>query len=271
MANCAYIVDYGSLDDGFNKLAASASAASIACSVAETEFPVSNLVNRISSKPCKFNTKTGIEIDIDFGSSQECQFIAIVGHKFSSSATITLENDDNAGMTSPDLSHSVTWHADAIYIVLSANYTNRYWRLSIDDASNTYNPWIGELVMGNLIEFSQNMDWKVQERTNFNSIQHKTDFELLWTYYLSKTTEIRAIDFKNVTNDTADELLTMIEATYGSRYPLVLVWDQDDFLSHSVYGKLSDQMTRTFNYVDVNDVKGITIKSSPFANALDDS
>jgi len=235
----------------------------------DTDFPAEYLVNQIASKPARFTQKTGLQINIDFGSSQKCNCIAILGHNLSSGATITIQNDDNSGMSSPDLNQALTWNEDQIVYLITSNDTNRYWRISIEDSGNSSYPMIGELILGEYIEFSQNFDWNIVENVQMNLITHKTDFQQTWSYFMNKTRSLGNMNFTKIDSTTLDELLTMFEDAKGSHYPILLIWD-DNNVNRSIYGKLGDQHGRHFNFVTLYSVTGLTITGLPFAKELDD-
>lgn len=255
--------------DGFNKIASSA--CTISCSEVDSDFPLTNLYNKIPSKPCRFDNKSQVFINIDFGQTQECELIALVGHNLTRNANILIENDDNSSMSSADLTHVVEWNEGEIYILLTANYDNRYWRITIDDPGNDGNPYIGELIMGNLLRFSQNHNWGVKDRDQFNTTSLKTPFGTNWTYYYNTVRSTENIRFRDIEDDTAEEIEVMFHDSQGSTRPMVFVWDGDSNLQKSIYGKISDKLGQALSFTDVNNIDSFKIVGLPFAVQINDA
>ena len=74
---------------------------------------------------------------IDLGVARAVDYCAILDHNFSSGATIKIQGNATNVWTAPSIDITLTHAADNIYYEFSATQTYRYWRLTVDDASNT--------------------------------------------------------------------------------------------------------------------------------------
>lgn len=76
-------------------------------------------------------------IDCDILNATAIDMFAILGHNYTSGATIAFYGADDAGFSSNVVTETVTWVAGSIFGFFSTPRTKRYWRLSISNASNT--------------------------------------------------------------------------------------------------------------------------------------
>lgn len=255
--------------DGYNK--AASSSCTISSDQEDSDWPLTYLTNGIPSKGTYFDDNEGIELDIDFGTSEQCTCIAFIGHNLTPGARVKIENDDNASQTSPDLEYYVGWSKDQIIIMLDSNNTNRYWRISIDDPENSENILIGELVMGNYYEFAQNFYWGLNYSKKTNNVSLKTPFGQQWSYHMNTLEELSGINFSMIEDQTVEELFDMFEGAKGSHYPLLFIWsDTDEDRQRSIYGKLSDSMSRNLTFLDVNEVTGLKVIGMNRPKTLED-
>lgn len=270
MANCQYIIDHGyALAKGWNKLATGAPSVSMTCDEALAAYPITNAVNKIPSKPVMFDDTGDADIFFSFPQSQKCSYFGIIGHNFHPNVTLTLKNDaDSDKCLTPDLNLSITLNAEEIHTLIAANQSNRYWKLEIRNGQPASgNMLIGELIAGEPFEFTQNFSWGVDHVYDHNVITHKTDYDQVWSYYMNRIRSLTGMSFEDISDTTAGELIDMIEASRGSLYPLVMIWD-DTNPNKSIYGKIKDQLKRDFNFVSVNNVTGLTVTGLPFAKTI---
>ncbi|MBW2638381.1 MAG: hypothetical protein JRC86_12885, partial [Deltaproteobacteria bacterium] len=75
--------------------------------------------------------------DLDLSTAYEVDFIAILNHNISDSATIKLIGADDDAFTTNKTEDEITHNANNIYFFLSASRTKRYFRLSIEDPTNS--------------------------------------------------------------------------------------------------------------------------------------
>jgi hypothetical protein len=76
-------------------------------------------------------------IDIDLLTACEANFIGLLGHNISSAAVIKLYGADDTAFTTNLTTDTITWALGSIYFFLSASRTKRYYRVSIEDPTNT--------------------------------------------------------------------------------------------------------------------------------------
>ena len=76
-------------------------------------------------------------IDIDLLVPCEANFIGLLGHNLSSAAVITLYGADNTAFTTNLTTDVIAWASGSIYKFLSASRTKRYFRVSIEDPTNS--------------------------------------------------------------------------------------------------------------------------------------
>jgi len=75
--------------------------------------------------------------DIDLLVACEANFIGLLGHNISSSAVIKLYGADDTAFTTNLTTDTITWASGSIYFPLAASRTKRYFRLSIEDPTNS--------------------------------------------------------------------------------------------------------------------------------------
>jgi hypothetical protein len=73
---------------------------------------------------------------IDLGAARAVDYCAILGHNFTSGATIKIQGNASDVWTAPSVDITLTYTANNIYYAFSSTQTYRYWRLTVDDASN---------------------------------------------------------------------------------------------------------------------------------------
>jgi hypothetical protein len=76
-------------------------------------------------------------IDLDQGSANQYNFVALINHNISASAVITVYGADDSAFTSNVVSDVVTYNASNVYFFLAAARTKRYIRVHVADPTNT--------------------------------------------------------------------------------------------------------------------------------------
>lgn len=102
----------------------------------ETSLPVSNITNFWKTKVHRATGDASEELKFDFGSAKAVQVVIIVGHNYSSGATVTLELNATDAWGAPSVSQVITWNEDIMIFVFSAAQTYRWARITIADGSN---------------------------------------------------------------------------------------------------------------------------------------
>ena len=264
MGNLKYIIDHhpaGDYVDGHNKIASPN--AIVSCVDEDIDFPATNLYNKVPSKPLIINASAS-EIVFNFGESTECDCIGIIGHNIPLTAYVSLHSSTNSTFTNNLTIRTLDVTKNEIYRTFNST-SRRYWRLVINTDIDQI--IIGEVVLGKCIELPQNMNWRFRHSYDYNNLTSKTDYGQSWSYHLNVLRSLEGLNFENIDNDTADMLLDMVDNAKGSHIPLIWFWD-DEQIDKSIYGKLADQYRRALNFIDVNSVTGLTIKSLPFAKIL---
>lgn len=83
-------------------------------------------------------------------------FVAILGHNIESGATITFEEDDNSGFTSPTATPAFTWSADNIFEFLATPLTGQFVRLKLVKAGGfAVAPQVATILCGSYFELNR--------------------------------------------------------------------------------------------------------------------
>jgi hypothetical protein len=162
-------------------------------------------------------------IDLDQGSANQFNFVALINHNISASATITVYGADDSAFTSNVVSDVVTHNAANIYFFLSAARTKRYIRVHIADPTNTNSYLqIGTVFIGSYWEpgFSFLVDYE-------DGFEDASDIEAsddLVIYAREKTIlGTMALPFRLTDSDKATAALFM--RTVGLTKSFVVCWD----------------------------------------------
>ncbi|HOD97826.1 MAG TPA: hypothetical protein PLT63_03530 [Syntrophales bacterium] len=119
-------------------------------------------------------------IDADMGSDQSVLVVVIFDHNFTSGAAISISGDSASTFDSgiggaPEYSESIVWNEDGIVHYMTTPSTYRYWRLSVEDTSNSDGYIeIGELLIGSYAELSRNYNYEFSRSQGFIFTQNET-------------------------------------------------------------------------------------------------
>lgn len=109
---------------------------SITANTCGTGYPVSNLQDSQIVKKYRTSGTSSEWVMIDLGSTDiPIDYTAIIGHNFSSGATINLEASSSSGFTVPALTTQLTYSTGTIIQAVTAT-TKRFVRWYMDDTSN---------------------------------------------------------------------------------------------------------------------------------------
>lgn len=78
-------------------------------------------------------------VDCDLGAAYEYDFIGILNHNFTASATIQIKGADDSAFTVNVVTDSISFNGTNIYAFLGSARTKRYVRLYVSDATNPNN------------------------------------------------------------------------------------------------------------------------------------
>lgn len=257
-----YIVDSPVLANGFNYVGAA--------TVTATNYPainLSNLSDARKSHACQASAKAGLLIDIDLGLALPVDCVAILGHIFSGSATIKVQASVNPAYAPLAIDDTLVWNEDQIIHLYSVGKVYRYWRINVTDAANLSFPWIGELVIGKRQFTKFPSQWGIVEGFNHENIIHTTDYDTRWIYHHTTLRFLEAFEFLKRTEAEVVELKTMFRRAKGSFTPILVVFDED-YPNKSIYGRLLDELGRSFKAYECNDLGGLSVKEEPSAGLV---
>jgi hypothetical protein len=263
MPETAYIVDDAQTGAGYNWVGLA--------TITVTNFVTANkdrLFNKDKSSALQATAKTGLQIDFNLGSAMPVNTIGILGHLFTSGATITLLADDNAGFATPDINEVLTWAEDQIFRLFSATQSYQYWRITIADAGNVAFPWIGEFIIGQRLVFTFPVGWGVEEATEDKLVIHETDYGVKWIYDHGQIRTIDGALFHQRTEDEVAELKQMVIRAKGSNIPVLFFFDTENYEDKGIYGRLTDELNREFMFYEFNNLSALTITEQPSARMV---
>lgn len=119
----------------YNNVVDSIASTSIFPLTVNVNYPIVNIQNQRLAVRYRSTAVTAQSIVFDFGSAVNINTFAILGHNISTAATITVSansSDSWPGATSQTLTGNVN-----MILKFFAQETYRYWKLSIDDPTNT--------------------------------------------------------------------------------------------------------------------------------------
>lgn len=210
-------------------------AAVITPSTEDAAFPVENLYDKRPGKPFKFTTTSG-NIVIDLGSAQSVSAIALINHSIPAGASAYIEGHTSDEWSDPDVSEEIVVTAVNTHKTFTAA-SKRYWRLVVD--CSTVTAKIGELILGNAVDLSQNYNWEWPDGHHWLNVNAATEFSQRWSYHRTKT---RSYSLSFAVNDTTkDEILTLLNATNGGAIPFVFINNDDE----AVYVTADDNLDVT--------------------------
>lgn len=110
--------------------------ATITASSEVASLPASNVAQLWRSKPWRSTGCASEWIKFDFGAAAAVRALALVGHNFTSGATLKIQANATDVWTAPSIDVTLTYHADNVVYLWSSDQSYRYWRITIVDASN---------------------------------------------------------------------------------------------------------------------------------------
>ena len=180
----------------------------------------------------------------DLLTAYQYNFIALLNHNLSSSATITLYGADDSNFSVNPVSDIITYNANNIFFFLSAARTKRYIQIRVSDRENSSSYWqIGTVYLGNYWEPSRKRakghQQGVEDMSEYEESDSRSFYALekptLDTYYLSYPT----IDMASKAN--AIDLLR----TCGLTKAFVVCIDYETPNSYSYYVRNNEELVPT--------------------------
>jgi hypothetical protein len=166
MGNLAYLVD---TDNAIK-------AATITASTIDNNYPVANLKVLPISKPFRFTGKTSENLQIDLGSAQAIDCIALLNTNMVGGATITVNAGNSANPNGTTYTTTITFRQYDSFKLLPAAQTYRYWKIIL---ANSACPdsflQIGYLMMGDstTLGFNYAPDWTFTDE--HSNLEHETE------------------------------------------------------------------------------------------------
>lgn len=108
-------------------------AATISALTQDDNFPVANVKDGFLSVRYKPTAVTGQYVDFDFGAATSIDCLCLASN-LTSSATITVQHDDNAAFTSP-ATIAIVETGETIIFESFTSASDRYWRVNFADAT----------------------------------------------------------------------------------------------------------------------------------------
>lgn len=128
-------------------------------------YPESNLVALPVSATTRFKNRASNKIHFSFGRAVSLDFVALVAHNLSPTATLTLRA--GASYDAATLSEAIAWRRRTAFVHLSAAAAHRYWSIAITDAANEH-PYLeaGYLVAGvlDVYDYGPSDEWLSSDR-----------------------------------------------------------------------------------------------------------
>ena len=209
--------------------------ASITPSTEDATYTKASLYDRRINKPFRFTSKSSQSLLFDLFSSYEADIVILLKHNFTPSATITLKG----GATSAANNFSVTipWASTNTYKQFTAPSGYRYYKLEVDDPTNSRNPELGEMYLHSLAQFNRAYSWGSEEGRVFNTDQHRTEFGTIVAYpkYNIRT---RRFPLSPLNASQKQEIHDMIATASGGLFPIVIIPDTSG--NDCIFGRITD-------------------------------
>jgi hypothetical protein len=137
--------------------------------------PKSFLFDQYLSNFLLFTGKTEETILIDAGAGNTITInsIGLAGFNFTSSVVLTLQGNDSNTWTAPSFTETITYKSGVITQFLDSSETYKYFRLKIEDPTNTENLQIGYMFLGLYVD-APGFDPYVNITDNVNSVVNVT-------------------------------------------------------------------------------------------------
>ncbi len=235
-----------------------------------SNFPASNLQNMLRSKRVRTSTgTTTLELVIDIGTTEDVDSVIMMwpkedGIRLTDDATVKIQANATDVWTAPAVNQTLTIDND--YSVashfFSTDQSYRYWRISIEDATNPYEYielgmcWIGKAL--EVDNASNGFKWKDMDRSN--SISNEFGHKYIDEYPITSALEFQ---FENLTYAQIETLVQAYRLN-GSSKPVIValdqtevVFDKDHFL---IYGTMSKQFGLTHVHYNILTTDSIIVE-----------
>lgn len=211
---------------------------SVQTGTADTDYPMTNLVDGNPAKPGKLTTTTG-RIVFDFGSAQTLQLVALIHTNLDAGLTVKIQANATDAWGSPSLDTAITIPTLPLddyplnpWLDLSGSvHTYRYWAIHVS-GTNTNPVAIGEVWMqATKRELSPNLLWGYAEAEARPTVEHRTTYGVSTVYPLGPRLRTVVGRVKATVAGAADLLALERDAKHRANpFLFILHPDQNDAL-----------------------------------------
>ena len=189
-------------------------------------------------------------IDFDLGSAKAVNYICVLAHNLTSSATVTIMANSTQSWSTPPVSENLTV-ADKIIYNFTATKTYRYWRLNISDSTNpdTYIE-ISKVYIGDYIQLpymAKNQKIPTASTSDVSESNGGQVFGNAGYFYQYGTINFSVIeDSEKLTLDT-------LFRTVDKYIPVILlIWENDLDIQDGIYARITSDFdfTRVEGMID---------------------
>ena len=210
---------------------------------------------------------TAQTIVCDFGAATAVDCIALGNINFRSTATVKIQGHTADSWGTPDVDETITvthlnGYRRTIYHDLGANYSKRYWRITVTDNGNPDGfIEIGHWALGSKVTLDDNFDSNHTKTLVRNSVTQQTEFNQVyvydrdwqWTFDFSWT---------NANENTRDALELLHHTVKGNFQPFYLVVD-DTSPADAYYVRLVNDYVETRIHYDVYSMRVTFVEEAP--------
>jgi hypothetical protein len=162
----------------------------------------------------------------DLGAAQTYNFVGLLGHNLTSSATIIVYGADDAAITSNVVSDTITYNGTNVYSFLATARTKRYVMVMIYDVANPSGyVQISEVVVGSYWEPNRSFGPYTEGETDETEVELSPSANLFVVQERPKIV-VRELEFKGLKAAAIVELRLLL-AEVGISKALILCTDSD--------------------------------------------
>lgn len=197
-------------------------------------------------------------IDFSFGSATGVQYVAILGHNITSSATISIQGGTALGGNT--FSQSITTEYRGVWIVAFTNVESyQYWRLNISDATNPDGYIeIGAVFLGTSLEMPGMNLGQVVSTESASVASPSASGQVYGDRRLNY--DIAEIVFIDITESKRQEIKTWISTVDIVQPFVLLIWENDLDVQGPVYSVLTETPQLARSTVPGSNLWGLTMK-----------
>ena len=215
-------------------------------------LPDDNAVNEFVAKKWRTTGDTGQWIKFDLETAKKVTMLAIFGHNLSSAAVVTIEGNDTDVWTTPAYSQVLTWNA--LCLVEFFDKTYRWWRITIEDGSNTDGYIeIGRICAGEYYEPTVNIAENLGIIITDPSTVEEADGGQGWSVEKLKF-RTYTVKFMDISRAQQAEIRTMFNAV-GNTRTLVFALDPVNYPEEdTIYCKMKSSLSHALGMLGYGNV-----------------